>query len=122
MRGSGNQEPGYARLRRRGAAGLHAALASLDGILKKVDGIIDSVQVGKGTIGKLLADETLYNRALEITTQVEKLAETLNSDQGTLGKLMLDQALYDDVRGTIATGQHAHGRACSKARALPASC
>jgi phospholipid/cholesterol/gamma-HCH transport system substrate-binding protein len=80
----------------------YAALASLDSILKKVDGIIDSVTVGKGTIGKLLADETLYNRALEITTQVEKLAETLNSDQGTLGKLMHDPQMYDDVRGMVA--------------------
>jgi phospholipid/cholesterol/gamma-HCH transport system substrate-binding protein len=80
----------------------YSALASLEGILKKVDGIIDSVQVGKGTIGKLLADDTLYNRALTITTEVQKLTETLNSSQGTLGKLMHDPQMYDDVRGTIA--------------------
>jgi len=80
----------------------YSALASLDGILKKVDGIIDSIQVGKGTVGKLLSDDQLYNRVLDITTEVQKLAETLNSDQGTLGKLMHDQQLYDDVRGTVA--------------------
>jgi phospholipid/cholesterol/gamma-HCH transport system substrate-binding protein len=79
----------------------YTALSSLDGILKKVDGIIDSITVGKGTIGKLLADETLYNRALAITTEVQKLGETLNGDQGTLGKLMHDPQMYDDVRGTI---------------------
>ena len=80
----------------------YTALSSLDGILKKVDGIIDSITVGKGTIGKLLADETLYNRALAITDQVQKLAETLNGDQGTLGKLMHDPELYNDVRGTVS--------------------
>ena len=80
----------------------YSTLASLDGILKKVDGIVDSIQVGKGTIGKLLSDETLYNRALNITTEVQKLVETLNGDQGTLGKLMHDPQLYDDVRGTVA--------------------
>ena len=79
----------------------YSALASLDGILKKVDGIIDSVQVGKGTIGKLLADDQLYNRAMSIANEVQKLTETLNSDKGTLGKLMHDEQLYDDVRGTV---------------------
>lgn len=80
----------------------YSALASLDAILKKVDGIIDSIQVGKGTIGKLLSDETLYNRALAITTEVQKLAETLNGDQGTLGKLMHDPAMYNDLRGMVS--------------------
>jgi phospholipid/cholesterol/gamma-HCH transport system substrate-binding protein len=80
----------------------YTALSSLDGILKKVDGIIDSITVGKGTIGKLLADETLYNRALGIVDEVQKLAETLNGDQGTLGKLMHDPELYNDLRGTVA--------------------
>ena len=79
----------------------YTALAALDGILKKVDGIIDSIQNGKGTIGHLLSDDTLYKRALGITDEVQKLTETLNSDQGTLGKLMHDQALYDDLRGSI---------------------
>jgi phospholipid/cholesterol/gamma-HCH transport system substrate-binding protein len=79
----------------------YTALSSLDAILGKVDGIIDSITAGKGTIGKLLSDETLYNRALNITTEVQKLAETLNGDQGTLGKLMHDPELYNDLRGTV---------------------
>jgi phospholipid/cholesterol/gamma-HCH transport system substrate-binding protein len=79
----------------------YSALSALDGILKKVDGIIDSVQVGKGTIGKLLADDQLYNRAMSIADEVQKLTETLNSDKGTLGKLMHDPALYDDIHGTV---------------------
>ena len=79
----------------------YSALSALDGILKKVDGIIDSIQVGKGTIGKLLSDDQLYNRAMNIATEVQKLTETLNSDKGTLGKLMHDPALYDDIHGTV---------------------
>jgi phospholipid/cholesterol/gamma-HCH transport system substrate-binding protein len=79
----------------------YSALSSLDGILKKVDGIVDSIQVGKGTIGKLLVDDQLYTRAMNIAGEVQKLTETMNSDKGTLGKLMHDEQLYDDVRGTI---------------------
>jgi len=80
----------------------YSTLASLDGILKKVDGIVDSIQVGKGTIGKLLVDEQLYNRALSIASEVQKLTETLNSDKGTLGKLMHDPQMYDDLRGMVS--------------------
>jgi phospholipid/cholesterol/gamma-HCH transport system substrate-binding protein len=78
------------------------ALTSLDGILKKLDGILDSVQVGHGTIGKLLSDEELYNRLVAITAETQKVIATLNSDQGTLGKLMHDDRLYEDFHGTIS--------------------
>jgi phospholipid/cholesterol/gamma-HCH transport system substrate-binding protein len=80
----------------------YSALTSLDGILKKLDGILTSVQVGQGTIGKLLSDEELYRRLVAIASETQKVIATLNSDQGTLGKLMHDDSLYTDVRGTIA--------------------
>ena len=80
----------------------YSALSSLDAILKKVDGIVSSIQVGQGTIGKLLSDDKLYKQILDITTQVQELAKTLNSDQGTIGKLMHDDTLYTDARSTIA--------------------
>jgi phospholipid/cholesterol/gamma-HCH transport system substrate-binding protein len=80
----------------------YSALTSLDGILKKLDGILTSVQVGQGTIGKLLSDEELYRRLVAITSETQKVIATLNSDQGTLGKLMHDDSLYTDVRGTFA--------------------
>src|SRR4051812_8928246 len=80
----------------------YSALTSLDGILKKLDGILNSVQVGQGTIGKLLSDEELYNRLVAITAETQKVIATLNSDQGTLGKLMHDDRLYEDFHGTIS--------------------
>jgi phospholipid/cholesterol/gamma-HCH transport system substrate-binding protein len=80
----------------------YSALASLDSILKKVDSVIESVQTGQGTIGKLLSNDDLYRRALAITTEVQELAQTLNSNKGTLGKLMHDDQLYEEVRGTVA--------------------
>ena len=78
----------------------YSALTSLDGILKKLDGILTAVQVGQGTIGKLLSDEELYRRLVAIASETQKVIATFNSDQGTLGKLMHDDRLYEDVRGT----------------------
>jgi phospholipid/cholesterol/gamma-HCH transport system substrate-binding protein len=80
----------------------YSTLTSLDGIFKKLDGILDAVQVGKGTIGKLLADQELYDRIVTLADQGNKLVRTLNSDTSTLGKLTHDDALYNDVRGTLA--------------------
>ena len=76
-------------------------LAALQETIKKVDAIIDAVQVGQGTIGKLLVDETLYRRVLSIADEAQKLIATLNSDKGTIPKLLNDQKLYDDVVATV---------------------
>ncbi len=76
-------------------------LAALQDILKKVDTIVDSIQSGQGTIGKLLSDETLYKKVLSIADEAQKLIAAVNSDQGSLGKFIRDPAIYDDVRGSV---------------------
>lgn len=84
----------------------YSALASLDLILKKANGILDAVEVGKGTIGKLLVDETLYNRILGIADASQKLVATfdatLNSDQNSVGKLLHDNGeLYGSAHDSV---------------------
>ena len=84
----------------------YSTLASLQGIFKKLDGIIEQIEVGKGTIGKLLVDETLYKKVLTIADDGKKAVDLVNtalaSDKGTLGKLLYQDDLYKDVRGTVA--------------------
>lgn len=80
----------------------YSTLAALDGIFKKLDGILDAVQVGKGTIGKLLVDDTLYRKVADLANEANKLAGTLNSETSTLGRLTHDDTLYNDLRGTLA--------------------
>ncbi len=80
----------------------YSLLESLRGILKRVDAIVATVEVGKGSIGKLLVDEELYNKIISITNEVDSMAKQLNKGDGTLGKLLKDDKLYGDVRGTIA--------------------
>jgi phospholipid/cholesterol/gamma-HCH transport system substrate-binding protein len=79
----------------------YAVLGSLQGILTQVQGIVGQVEDGKGTIGKLLVDDTLY-KSLEATVdQLQLLAATLNSDKGTVGKLIHDPELYTNVKTTL---------------------
>jgi phospholipid/cholesterol/gamma-HCH transport system substrate-binding protein len=76
-------------------------IAVLQNILTKAEGIVGQVEAGKGTIGKLLVDEELYSRFLNITKEVQKLAANLNAGKSTISKLMNDDALYNDIRKSL---------------------
>lgn len=77
-------------------------LVQLQGILKRVDAVVAQVEVGKGSIGKLLVDEELYKRLVGTVAEVQSLAAALNSEKGTIGKLVYSDQLYNDLRGSIA--------------------
>ncbi len=77
-------------------------LESANSILAKVEGIVKQVEVGQGTIGKLLVDETIYNKALSITAEIDRLTKAINTGNGLVGKLIYDETLYTDVRKTLA--------------------
>jgi phospholipid/cholesterol/gamma-HCH transport system substrate-binding protein len=80
----------------------YSSLAALESILKKMDDVLDAVQTGKGTIGKFLVDDTIYNKANAIVDEAQKMVAALNSTKGTLGKLINDDALYTDVRTSLS--------------------
>jgi phospholipid/cholesterol/gamma-HCH transport system substrate-binding protein len=76
-------------------------LDSAQAVLQKIEAIVGQVEVGKGTIGKLLVDETLYNSLQATVNQVQLLTTTLNSKTGTVGHLINDSALYDQIETTL---------------------
>jgi phospholipid/cholesterol/gamma-HCH transport system substrate-binding protein len=83
-----------------------ATLATLQNVVTKLGDIIDQVQTGKGTIGKLLVDPTLYNNFVAISAKFASLAsdlhDTLNSSDNSVGKLFHDNGeLYNDVHGIV---------------------
>jgi phospholipid/cholesterol/gamma-HCH transport system substrate-binding protein len=70
---------------------------------------------GKGTVGKLIKDESLYNSALATVTNLQstsleikdavaearKIVDQVNSGQGTVGKLMKDDTLYRETTASM---------------------
>ncbi len=79
----------------------YTVLDSAQAILGKVEGIIGQIEVGKGTIGKLLVDETLYKSLQSTVDEVNLLAATLNSKKGSIGRIINDETLYNDIRTTL---------------------
>jgi phospholipid/cholesterol/gamma-HCH transport system substrate-binding protein len=75
---------------------------SLNAILAKVNGIVDSIQKGQGSAGKLIMDPALYNEATSTVHELHVLTVNLNSGQGSVGKLLHDADLYDKLNDTAA--------------------
>ena len=79
--------------------------------ISNVQSITTQIAQGKGTVGKLLYDETLYNSALSSVTKLEdaaaqikftigdarRIIDQVNSGQGTIGKLLKDETLYHET-------------------------
>lgn len=72
-------------------------LGAAELILRRLEGIVAQVELGKGSIGRLLHDEQLYNRLNAIAGEVQKTAHAINDSGGTIGKLIYDDKLYRDL-------------------------
>jgi phospholipid/cholesterol/gamma-HCH transport system substrate-binding protein len=64
---------------------------------------------GRGTLGKLVMDDTLYTSALNTVTNLQGTATDLRSviadakaGKGTVGKLLTDDKLYNDATGSMS--------------------
>ena len=79
----------------------YGVLESMQVIVEKVQNIIGQVEVGKGTIGKLLVDETLYNSLQATVNQVQALTATLNSKKGVIGHLVNDEELFTQIQTIV---------------------
>lgn len=80
------------------------SVAKLDDVIQKagdafdkVNGIIDNIDKGKGTLGKLNKDETLYSNISRLTVEMKDLVVTINRGEGTLGKLNRDPEPYNKL-------------------------
>ena len=81
-------------------------IEQLNTILAKVDNLVDALNSGKGSIGRLINDPTLYNKALLTLNQLEGLVDAVTSGKGSIGKLVSDDTLYNRANDTVGKLQH----------------
>jgi phospholipid/cholesterol/gamma-HCH transport system substrate-binding protein len=77
--------------------------------VKNLGGITDKLNNGQGTLGKLLADPTLYDEATATLAalrdsfgDIRKVTGRLARGEGLLGKLLTEDGMYDDLRDSAA--------------------
>jgi phospholipid/cholesterol/gamma-HCH transport system substrate-binding protein len=82
-------------------AGMANLLTSFQTIVNRVDNLLAGVEQGKGSIGKILVDDELYNRFNGIAAEAQKLLTDARTGGGTISKLIYDDSLYQDFRSPI---------------------
>ena len=78
-----------------------STLQNVQVLLTRVSDIIAYVQSGKGSIGKLIYDEQLYNRLNTTLIEYQKVASAVTQGQGSLGKLIVSDELYNHADATV---------------------
>jgi phospholipid/cholesterol/gamma-HCH transport system substrate-binding protein len=81
-----------------------AVVDKLEQVSDKGLAILNKVERGEGTVGKLVADQELYARATQAAAGLNELAGKLNNQNGTLAKLA-DPALYAKLDNLTARGE-----------------
>lgn len=77
-------------------------IEQLNTILAKVDNLADSLNSGKGSMGMLINDPTLYNKAITTLNEIQGLADAISNGKGSIGKLIADDTLYVRANNTVA--------------------
>ncbi len=71
-------------------------------ILAKLDSLVDSLNTGRGSIGQLINNPDLYNKAVSTVNQLQGLVNDISSGKGSIGKLVTDDTLYNRANSAIA--------------------
>jgi len=78
-----------------------STLQNLDALLKRADRILAFAESGKGSLGKLIYDPTLYNRFSVTVADFQKIVDQVGSGQGSLGALISRNDAYDKFVATL---------------------
>ncbi len=70
-------------------------IEQLNVILAKLNTVVDNLQDGKGSLGQLISNPDLYNKATQTVDQLNLLEKNLNEGRGSVGKLMTDDTMYN---------------------------
>ena len=67
-----------------------------------VTAIFSDLRAGKGTVGKLLTDEAVYNDFNSLVAAADRVARNVANGKGTMGKFANDPKVYDELHASVA--------------------
>jgi phospholipid/cholesterol/gamma-HCH transport system substrate-binding protein len=76
-------------------------ISNLNQLSRQLNDITNQITQGHGSIGRLLYDETFYNRMNQTLTGMETLVKNLQNGEGTIGKFLVDPTAYNKTVATI---------------------
>ncbi|MFO7301168.1 MAG: MlaD family protein [Acidobacteriota bacterium] len=69
--------------------------------LQQVEGLLADVRDGRGTLGRILTDESLFNEMQAFIASAANVTRALQDGEGTLGALLKDPAAYQSFRASL---------------------
>jgi phospholipid/cholesterol/gamma-HCH transport system substrate-binding protein len=77
------------------------AVSNLNEISSDIKEVTEDIRQGRGTVGKLLRDETLYTSLNQTILRAENLITAIKEGEGTAGRLISDPALYNQANEVV---------------------
>lgn len=85
------------------AAGTIAQLtAEASSGISEAKALVADIWAGKGTVGKLFTDESVYREFDALVKAAERVARTVADGKGTMGKLANDPKMYNELEASLA--------------------
>jgi len=78
-----------------------STLQNMDALLKRADRILAFAESGKGSLGKLIYDPTLYDRFSLTVTELNGIVEEIAKGRGSLGPPINSKDAYDKFLATL---------------------
>jgi phospholipid/cholesterol/gamma-HCH transport system substrate-binding protein len=78
-----------------------STLQNMDALLKRADRILAFAESGKGSLGKLIYDPTLYDRFSQTVGELKGVVDEIAKGQGSLGQLINSNDAYTKFVATL---------------------
>jgi phospholipid/cholesterol/gamma-HCH transport system substrate-binding protein len=98
---AGTPIPEWGYLRVVPAPGITEVTSQATAGLQQATELLADIRMGRGTVGKLFSDETLYNEINGFIVAAEQVASSINRGRGTLGRLANDPAAARALEGSL---------------------
>jgi len=73
-------------------------ISQTDAMVAQLRGLVDQINKGQGTLGKIVKDETLYNETTLAMTNLREILQKMNRGDGTVGKLINDDSFLKNAK------------------------
>ncbi len=73
-------------------------IGQTDSMIVQVRNLVDGISAGKGTVGRLVRDESLFNETTNAMTNLREILQKMNRGQGTLGGLINDDSFLKNAK------------------------
>lgn len=108
-RGTPIEEWGYVQSARATGSLTDVAAQATEGI-EELSGILADIRNGRGTIGQLITNDSLYRELDSLVAAAEDVAQNVNSGRGTLGRLATNPAAARALEGALENLQDVTAR------------